>query len=204
MAVTVTDRLQVTRWSSGLDAFTRTQMDDSHAALEARAAGFLRGTAAARPAASAALDRFLYFSHDTGVTEMCVDTTGAGVYEWRGFVMTHGATMTGRLILKGVREAIVVMGTSGTLTLNPASGTYFTTTPTAAVTVAFGVEWTNGDTVTLHVNTYGAGFGGVTQPAGVMWPEGVAPTIGAASGHHFLTYTRVGGEDFGFHSRNVT
>lgn len=66
MAVTTTSRLGVTRWSAGTDPFTRAQMDATMAAIEGKAAGFLRGTIAARPAAAAANIGFLYEATDEG------------------------------------------------------------------------------------------------------------------------------------------
>ena len=66
MAVTTTTRLGVTRWSSGGDAFTRDQLDQSHSALETKAAGFLKGTTAGRPTAGSDNDRFFYLDTDTG------------------------------------------------------------------------------------------------------------------------------------------
>lgn len=44
MAITSSPRLALTRWSADSDYFIRSQMDTSHANLEARAAGFFSGT----------------------------------------------------------------------------------------------------------------------------------------------------------------
>lgn len=71
MAVTVTPRFGVTRWSAGTDLFTRAHMDDSHAAIETKGAIYLQSTASARPAAGTA-GRFHYatdtqtFTYDDG------------------------------------------------------------------------------------------------------------------------------------------
>lgn len=43
MAITTPGRLGITRWSADSDAFNRSQMDDSHAALENKVAVFLTG-----------------------------------------------------------------------------------------------------------------------------------------------------------------
>lgn len=43
MAKTTTTRLGITRWSAGSDTFVRTDMDDSHAALETRVGTFYSG-----------------------------------------------------------------------------------------------------------------------------------------------------------------
>ena len=72
MAVTVTPRFGITRWSSGADLFTRAHMDDSHAAIETKGAIYLQSTASARPAAGTA-GRFHYatdtlsFTYDDGI-----------------------------------------------------------------------------------------------------------------------------------------
>lgn len=66
MAVTQTVRMLLTRWSDPSDPYTRAQMDDDHAQLEARAAGFLRDTFANRPAAAAANVGFIFEATDTG------------------------------------------------------------------------------------------------------------------------------------------
>lgn len=71
MAVTVTPRFGVTRWSAGTDLFTRAHMDDSHAAIETKGAIYLQSTASARPSAGTA-GRFHYatdtqtFTYDDG------------------------------------------------------------------------------------------------------------------------------------------
>lgn len=62
-----TERLEVYIWPSGEDAFTRAQMNESHTNIEDRAATFLSGTFAARPAAGNATDRMFYLATDSGI-----------------------------------------------------------------------------------------------------------------------------------------
>ena len=69
MSVTQTTRLSVYRWSSGADSFTRSQLDTSHAQLEALAAGFLQ--AASRPAAGAAYLGFIFYNTTTQALSYC-------------------------------------------------------------------------------------------------------------------------------------
>lgn len=71
MATTQTDRLGLTRWSEDADAFTRDQMDQSHAQLEDLAVGYLRDTLANRPAADAAFEGFIFEDVDTGDRSWC-------------------------------------------------------------------------------------------------------------------------------------
>ena len=74
MAVSKTTRFGVTRWTEDTDPWSRDDFDDDNAAVEAKAAGFLEGTAAARPAASAANARMFYRATDT---DMVSYSTGA-------------------------------------------------------------------------------------------------------------------------------
>lgn len=91
MAVTTTSRLGVTRWSAGGDAFTRAQMDASHSALEAKAAIYLHGTAASRPAANVG-GRF-YLATDT-LTLSYDDGSN-----WRDVGMIASPTFTGTVTI---------------------------------------------------------------------------------------------------------
>jgi hypothetical protein len=63
MAITTTTRMGVTRWSDGGDAFTRSQMDASHEAIEQRTMIYLQGNFSARPSAGT-LGR-MYYASDT-------------------------------------------------------------------------------------------------------------------------------------------
>lgn len=61
MAESRTTRFGLARWSADTDGPGRVEFDDSFANLAANAAGLLRGTLAARPAAAPANERFLYY-----------------------------------------------------------------------------------------------------------------------------------------------
>jgi microcystin-dependent protein len=75
MAVTTTTRLGITRWSSPSDPFNRTQLDDSHAALEAKAAMFLDGAIADRPAAGSSNAKAFYYASDTQILYFSTGST---------------------------------------------------------------------------------------------------------------------------------
>jgi hypothetical protein len=60
MAILTTTRLGIKRWESGADAFTRSDMDESHAQLEARVVGFDNG--GSQPTASAAKAGFFHYT----------------------------------------------------------------------------------------------------------------------------------------------
>lgn len=83
MAVTTTTRLGVYRWSAGTDEFNRAQMDASHSSLEDKAAIFLAGTFASRPAVSAAVARAFYLATDqnspVGILYYCDGSTWQAV-----------------------------------------------------------------------------------------------------------------------------
>jgi len=66
MTVTVTERFSIYRWDSGGDAFTRAQMDTSHANIEANAAKFLTG-ATTPPASNIANAKTFYLDTSTGI-----------------------------------------------------------------------------------------------------------------------------------------
>lgn len=75
MTITQTTRFSLYRWDSPNDAFTRQQMDDSHANLESRAGIFLKGALASRPAAAASNDRGFYLDTDNTVLYYSDGTT---------------------------------------------------------------------------------------------------------------------------------
>ena len=77
MSVTQTTRLNVYRWSSGADSFTRSQLDTSHAQIEALAAGFLQ--AATRPAAGAAYLGFIFYNTSTQALSYCDGSAWIGL-----------------------------------------------------------------------------------------------------------------------------
>ena len=60
MAILTTTRLAIKRWESGADAFTRSDMDESHAQLEAKVVGFDNG--GSQPTASAAKAGFFHYT----------------------------------------------------------------------------------------------------------------------------------------------
>ena len=64
MAKTNTTRLNLVRWGSSGDTFTRSDMDSSHADLESRAAGY--NQAGSRPTAAAAYTGFFHYSSTSG------------------------------------------------------------------------------------------------------------------------------------------
>lgn len=74
MPITNTPRVGMVRWSDDSDQQFRAQFTQTVDALEALAALYRQGTAATRPAASAALAGSLYASTDTGAVDYCTGT----------------------------------------------------------------------------------------------------------------------------------
>ena len=60
MTISTTARLGITRWTSGADAFTRSDMDDSHNELESRVAGFDNG--GSQPTGSSVKAGFFHYT----------------------------------------------------------------------------------------------------------------------------------------------
>lgn len=63
MTISQTNRFDLYRWSEDTDAFTRSQMDTSHANIEERAARFLSGTSL--PASASEYARSFFYKTDT-------------------------------------------------------------------------------------------------------------------------------------------
>ena len=104
MGVDTTTRLGITRWSAGGDPFTRIQMDDSHAALEAKTAIYAQGAFASRPAAGT-IGRF-YYATDTAVLYYDDGTA------WRDIISANTVTLAGIQTLSNkTLSAPVITGT---------------------------------------------------------------------------------------------
>lgn len=87
MAVTLSPRLKLTRWSAGTDPFNRAQLSASLESLEANAAMFVQGTAATRPAFGVR-GRF-HHAEDTGQTSYDTGTAWVPVRpDLSGYVTT--------------------------------------------------------------------------------------------------------------------
>ena len=104
MGVDTTTRLGITRWSAGGDVFTRAQMDDSHAALEAKTVIYAQGAFASRPAAGT-IGRF-YYATDTAVLYYDDGTA------WRDIISANTVTLAGIQTLSNkTLSAPVITGT---------------------------------------------------------------------------------------------
>lgn len=113
-------------------------------------------------------------------------------------VNVAGDTMTGRLTLLSVAETRVAPSiSSGTLTLNCASGNVFEVTLNANVTtLSFSNVPSSGTPFSLTLSLVADGTGrSVTWGGAVKWPAGTAPTLTSTNGKIdvFVLFTDDGG-----------
>lgn len=121
MAVSTTTRMLLTRWSAGADPVNRTQFDTTHANLEARAAGRLTGTLAARPAASSVVEGFLYevtSGTDVGCVYYCTPTPA-----WILVSGPHADVLAHQFEARGVAAAAAVFNVGTVFDLPGVGGT---------------------------------------------------------------------------------
>lgn len=84
MAVTLSPRLGITRWSAGADPLSRAQLDADHAALDLLTALDAQGTLAARPAAG--IRGRYYYATDTGILSRDTGAAWVSVNDHGGLV----------------------------------------------------------------------------------------------------------------------
>lgn len=121
-----TTRLALRQWSAGTDTPSRAEFSASFLSIENNVAGFTKGTAAARPAAAAAVDRWLYWATDTLVLSMCDASS------WRT-IWSVGLEVVGIYADATARDAAITAPTEG-------QAAYLT--GTNAWTVYDGSAWT--------------------------------------------------------------
>lgn len=107
MAVTITTRFGVTRWSHKDDVFSRQQMDDSHAAIEQYGAVFQQSNLSSRPTAGMAgrfhyADDTAHLTYDDGVA-------------WRDVLSPSTVTLTGVQTL--TNKTLTAPAITGTIAL---------------------------------------------------------------------------------------
>lgn len=99
---------------------------------------------------------------------------------WRDLYLSRDAFIAGRTNLVAYRETPISLGTvsSGTATINVATGTIFTLTAGGAISIATS-NVVNGDSFLLRL--YMASLYAITWPTGTRWADGKAPTLAAGS-----------------------
>jgi hypothetical protein len=82
MAITETDRLGLTQWSSGDDDFTREQMTTGNLKIADNAAIFIAGTSPTPPTADVTNTRAFYWDRTDGILYYRGDTLGVTTAAW--------------------------------------------------------------------------------------------------------------------------
>ena len=114
-----------------------------------------------------------------GTANQVVKTDGAGVLSWGSYLPTAGGVMTGNLTLDAYTEKVATLATSGTIALNPSTGT--TLSCAAAGTVTFTDSLSSGQSISLLL-TNGSSYT-------INWPTttwvtaagNTAPTLSASN-----------------------
>jgi len=114
-----------------------------------------------------------------GTASQALTTNGSGVLSWSSFLPTTGGTMTGNLTLDAYTEKVATLATSGTIALNPSTGT--TLSCAAAGTVTFTDSLSSGQSISLLL-TNGSSYT-------INWPTttwvtaagNTAPTLSASN-----------------------
>lgn len=168
MAVTQTPRLGLYVWSAGSDPFTRTQMTESHDALEDLVAIVEQGTASARP--SAGTEGRFYFATDTLVLSYDTGVT------WRDVAQVNGAVASGTAVTVDLYGEV----TSGTIQIGEGLTTgklYLATVGTGATDIKIGhanATITLGGTVaspTISTPTLTLANTSPTADGGIGWAQ---------------------------------
>lgn len=98
MAVTLSPRLGLNRWSAGSDPFNRVQLDADHQKLDDLVAIDLQGTMASRPAFG--IRGRYYFATDNGVLYRDTGTAWVGVNDLSSAVSAATLTTKGDLLVR--------------------------------------------------------------------------------------------------------
>lgn len=123
MAESTTDRIKVSRWSQDTDAFTRSQMDASHANIESYAAKFTSGSSDPT-LPDVDYDRAFFYNTTSSLLKFCPSGTATSwvvVGSGTDFVRTtETQTLTNKTLTAPVIASIV---NTGTLTLPTSTDT---------------------------------------------------------------------------------
>jgi hypothetical protein len=110
-----------------------------------------------------------------------------------GFVPTTGGTMTGNLTLDAYTEKVATLATSGTIALNPSTGT--TLSCAAAGTVTFTDSLSSGQSISLLL-TNGSTYT-INWPAGITWVTAAGNTAPTLSASNTLVFWKISSTLYG-------
>jgi hypothetical protein len=104
-----------------------------------------------------------------------------------GFLATTGGTMTGNLTLDAYTEKVATLATSGSIALNPSTGT--TLSCAAAGTVTFTDSLSSGQSISLLL-TNGSSYT-INWPAGTTWVTAAGNTAPTLSASNTLVFWKI-------------
>jgi hypothetical protein len=110
-----------------------------------------------------------------------------------GFLPTSGGTMTGNLTLDAYTEKVATLATSGTIALNPSTGT--TLSCAAAGTVTFTDSLSSGQSISLLL-TGGSSYT-INWPAGTTWVTAAGNTAPTLSANNTLVFWKISSTLYG-------
>lgn len=104
-----------------------------------------------------------------------------------GYLPTTGGTMTGNLTLDAYTEKVATLATSGTIALNPSTGT--TLSCAAAGTVTFTDSLSSGQSISLLL-TNGSSYT-INWPSGTTWVTAAGNTAPTLSASNTLVFWKI-------------
>ena len=110
-----------------------------------------------------------------------------------GYLPTTGGTMTGNLTLDAYTEKVATLATSGTIALNPSTGT--TLSCAAAGTVTFTDSLSSGQSISLLL-TNGSSYT-INWPAGTTWVTAAGNTAPTLSASNTLVFWKISSTLYG-------
>ncbi len=133
-----------------------------------------------------------------GTANQVIVTNGSGVLSWAAgpsgtYLPLAGGTMTGNLTLDAYTEKVATLATSGTIALNPATGT--TLSCAAAGTVTFTDSLSSGQSISLLL-TNGSSYT-INWPAGTTWVTAAGNTAPTLSASNTLVFWKISSTLYG-------
>jgi hypothetical protein len=112
--------------------------------------------------------------------------------DWTAFngkLSTAGGTMTGNLTLDAYTEKVATLATSGSITLNPSTGTTLSCAAAAAGTVTFTDGLSSGQSISLLLT--GGSSATINWPAGTTWVTAAGNTAPTLSANNTLVFWKI-------------
>ena len=127
-----------------------------------------------------------------GTANQALVTNGSAVLSWASFLQTTGGTMTGNLTLDAYTEKVATLATSGTIALNPSTGTILSCA--AAGTVTFTDSLSSGQSISLLL-TNGSSYT-INWPT-ITWVTAAGNTAPTLSASNTLVFWKISSTLYG-------